>query len=253
MSLFDLKESLAKIEIRHCDIHGDYESKNYFSIWTHCPECVKIHKEKEQIEIAEKERQRKIELWKSALNNACVPLRHQEKTFDEFYAKTPEQTEAARICREFAQNLSGNYGKSLVFCGKPGTGKTHLAASIAMQAIRDQHTVLFITVLKAIRMIKDTWSKSSDETESQIIQKLVYPKLLILDEVGIQFGSDSEKLLLFDILNERYEQRKPTILISNLTVKEIIEYLGERVFDRLKEDGGRSVVFNWESHRGKDA
>jgi DNA replication protein DnaC len=65
----------------------------------------------------------------------------------------------------------------------------------------------------------------------------------------VQFGSDTEKLLLFDILNERYERRRPTILMSNLPRDEVSSYLGERVFDRLREDGGEFISFTWESYR----
>ena len=67
---------------------------------------------------------------------------------------------------------------------------------------------------------------------------------------SVQFGSDAEKLLLFDVLNERYERRKPTLMLSNLTAQEVAAYLGERVMDRLREDGGEVVVFDWASHRG---
>ena len=74
--------------------------------------------------------------------------------------------------------------------------------------------------------------------------------LLILDEVGVQFGSDTEKLILFDVLNERYEKRRPTLVLSNLSLPDVEQYLGERIFDRLREDGGEAVVFDWESHRG---
>jgi DNA replication protein DnaC len=75
--------------------------------------------------------------------------------------------------------------------------------------------------------------------------------LLILDEIGVQFGSETERNLLFDVLNERYEDCKPTLLLSNLPKQDVAKYLGERVMDRLREDGGRVVVFDWESHRGR--
>lgn len=75
--------------------------------------------------------------------------------------------------------------------------------------------------------------------------------MLILDEVGVQFGSEAEKLILFDVLNERYERCKATILLSNLTATEVKDYLGERVMDRMREDGGKVVVFDWESYRGR--
>ena len=59
--------------------------------------------------------------------------------------------------------------------------------------------------------------------------------------------------MMFDILNERYENRLPTLLLSNLTAGEVKNFLGERVFDRLREDGGECVVFDWSSHRGSTA
>jgi DNA replication protein DnaC len=82
---------------------------------------------------------------------------------------------------------------------------------------------------------------------------MVFPDLLILDEVGVQFGSDTEKLLLFDVLNERYEQRKPTLLLSNLALDGVKAFLGERIYDRLREDGAEAVVFDWDSWRGRIA
>ena len=111
--------------------------------------------------------------------------------------------------------------------------------------------VLFTTVMRAIRGIKDTWAKGSETTETQAIEALVFPDLLILDEVGVQFGSETEKLMLFDVLNERYEKRKPCLLLSNLAIEDVKAFLGERVFDRLREDGGEAVAFDWESYRGR--
>ena len=111
--------------------------------------------------------------------------------------------------------------------------------------------MLFTTVMRAIRSVKDTWGGGSGKSETQAIAALVYPDLLILDEVGVQFGSDTEKLILFDVLNERYEKRRPTLLLSNFGVDEVQAYLGDRIFDRLREDGGEAVPFDWESQRGK--
>jgi DNA replication protein DnaC len=117
----------------------------------------------------------------------------------------------------------------------------------------DSRSVLFTTVMRAIRRVKDTWNRENTESETQAIAALVFPNLLILDEVGVQFGSDTEKLILFDVLNERYERRRPTLLLSNLALDEVKVYLGERVFDRMREDGGEVITFTWESHRAKRA
>ena len=74
--------------------------------------------------------------------------------------------------------------------------------------------------------------------------------LLIIDEIGIQFGSDTEKLLISEIIDNRYQNLLPTVLISNLDLAGIKSCIGERSYDRLREDGGKVVAFNWDSHRG---
>ena len=55
---------------------------------------------------------------------------------------------------------------------------------------------------------------------------------------------------MFEIINERYESRQPTILISNLSLTEVKQYLGDRIFDRMREDGGKYISFDWDSYRG---
>ena len=107
--------------------------------------------------------------------------------------------------------------------------------------------------MRAIRRIRNTWRRNADESDTDAIGALTSVDLLILDEVGIQCGTENEKLLIFDVLNERYERRLPTILLSNLGLEDVKQFLGERVYDRLREDGGEVVTFDWESHRGKVA
>ncbi|EDH5493481.1 AAA family ATPase, partial [Salmonella enterica subsp. enterica serovar Java] len=76
--------------------------------------------------------------------------------------------------------------------------------------------------------------------------------LLIIDEVGVQFGSASELAILQEIVNVRYENVLPTILISNLTFEQLKDTIGERIVDRVTNGGRNRLAFNWESFRGKD-
>jgi DNA replication protein DnaC len=55
---------------------------------------------------------------------------------------------------------------------------------------------------------------------------------------------------MFDVINRRYRDLHPTILLSNLDRDGLRAYLGERSFDRLRE-GGIVVPFDWESYRGR--
>lgn len=73
--------------------------------------------------------------------------------------------------------------------------------------------------------------------------------LLIIDEVGVQFGTPAEITILQEIINARYESILPTILISNLTFEQLKESIGERIVDRVTDGGRNCTVFGWESYR----
>lgn len=239
----------------NCEHHGAFESVNYIGkIWSRCPACAQVLSDMRKKHEEEQERERQQKAWEFRLRRSCIPERFLDRTLKNFKAETPEQQRALAFANAYADDFDNvmKTGRCALFVGAPGTGKTHLAAGIALRLMhRDKRVVLFTTVMRAIRSIKDTWTKGSETTETQAIEALVYPELLILDEVGVQFGSETEKLMLFDVLNERYEKRKPCLLLSNLAIDDVKAFLGERVFDRLREDGGEAVAFDWESYRGR--
>ena len=113
----------------------------------------------------------------------------------------------------------------------------------------DKKSVCIIRMIELMRTLKDTWRKDSETTEQRVIDYYGSLDLLIIDEVGIQFGSDAERMFMFDIINTRYENIKPTVMISNLNLENIKETLGEQVVDRLREDGGKVLIFDFESQR----
>jgi DNA replication protein DnaC len=101
-----------------------------------------------------------------------------------------------------------------------------------------------------VREIKSTWAKTSERSESDVIAFYSALPALFLDEVGVQFGSDTEKLLISEIIDNRYQELRPTVLISNLDITGVKQCIGERSYDRLREDGGKVIAFDWESYRG---
>lgn len=244
-----------KLRSDTCDRHGPFEARCIFgSRWSSCPTCGAESVAKEKAEREAKERNERTLAWQRRMGESGIPERFRDRSLQSFIAETDEQRRALEFSIFYADNFDDVLatGRSALFIGKPGTGKTHLASSIGLQIMhRDNRIVLFTTVMRAIRRIKDTWGRDSRVSETQAIAELVFPDLLILDEVGVQFGSDTEKMILFDVLNERYEKRRPTLILSNWTVDEIRAVIGERIFDRLREDGGEVVPFDWPSHRGK--
>lgn len=241
----------------HCDAHGEYESKCLFSqIWTKCPVCANEDSARRAAEVAEQERVAEENAWLRRLGSSGIPLRFQNRTLKNFMAETELQQRALDFAIQYAAEFErGHSGRCALFLGEPGTGKTHLACGIALRAMRcHKIPALFTTISKmALRVREAKNFESRNETESEAISLFTYPKLLIVDEVGVQSGTDAEARILFDVINDRYENIKPTIFLSNLDKAGVQAALGDRIFDRIREGGGELIVFDGGSYRGKVA
>lgn len=237
----------------HCEIHGEYEcTKTTYTMFSPhysiCQECEQDNERKELAAQQAKDHAEKVYKIQSRLKRACIPLRFEGASFDTYREYSGEIKDKKNKCVEFAKTFSG--GTSLILCGNTGTGKTHLALSVLKYAIQQRSmTGKYIRTSKMIDEVKETYNKSSVERKSEVIERFVAPELLVLDEIGVQHGTDTEKMILFEILNERYENVKSTIVIGNLDLPGLTEYMGERVIDRMKENGGMVIAFTWESKR----
>ncbi|MNY33654.1 DNA replication protein DnaC [compost metagenome] len=100
-----------------------------------------------------------------------------------------------------------------------------------------------------MRTVRGTWRRDAERSEDEAIRLLGNIGLLVLDEVGVQSGTENEQNILFDVLDRRYSHCKPTILLTNFASKEFRECIGERLFDRMKEIAVW-VPFKWDSYRG---
>jgi DNA replication protein DnaC len=239
-----------------CDTHGDFESRNvYKNVWTKCPQCAAEQQAVEQREKEERAAVARFLAWQKQLGEVGIPERFSNRTLGSYVAENEGQCRVLAFAQEYAEHFDTvqKTGRSAIFCGQPGTGKTHLAAGIGLRLMEMNKLVLFTTAQRALRRIKDSWRKDSKESESDVVRLLVQPDLLILDEIGVQYGTKFEENAIFDILNERYEKRRPCLLLSNQTLQEVRTFIGERVYDRLREDDGKCVPFDWASHRGSAA
>lgn len=243
-----------------CDIHGEFRQRTYYypngNIF-HQSECQACYNERKAVleaeEKARKDKQQSYERERrreARMRNCTIPERFLKKEFSDFKDFGDPRLAALRdACAAFAANSA--LGASLVMCGNTGTGKTHLACCIAKYFIlnRDKGAI-YARAAQIIREVKDTYSKEALNREVEVIGRYSSPDLLIIDEVGVQFGTDTEKVILFDIINARYEKEKSTILISNLAEDKMQEFVGERVIDRIRE-GGKLMIFKSDSVRSK--
>jgi DNA replication protein DnaC len=112
-------------------------------------------------------------------------------------------------------------------------------------------TAMYLRAGDMIRRVRGTWRKDSDQSEEEVLNLLGADlDLLIIDEVGVQRGTEDEQMTLFDVLDRRYSELRPTILLTNLGGRAFADFLGPRIMDRLRERAV-FVPFRWDSYRGK--
>lgn len=227
-------------ETRICPAHGEYQVPQGSDYG-----CFRCENERNDREY---QAQLEADAKAARLAVAGIPQRFHGVTMDDYRVTHGKRQERVlNICKRYHDRIEQTIasGNSLILHGTAGTGKTMLAAAIGLHAIECGFSVRYATAIKAAREIKKTFSGGSEQAA---IDEFARVDLLILDEIGIQFGSDTEKNIFFEIINERYEERRPTIVISNLDSAGIAHFLGERVMSRLKQDGVE-LSFDWNDYR----
>jgi len=120
----------------------------------------------------------------------------------------------------------------LVFIGRNGCGKTHLAAAIANRCLARGSLVLFSTAIDLLEHLRATFVPTSTEVYDQLFAKMREAELLVLDDLGAQQSSPWANEKLFQLLNYRYNSQFPTIITTNNPDLQGIE---ERIRSRMTD------------------
>lgn len=238
-----------------CPIHGLQTYTTYQrpdGSWAdpYCPECKRIVSERESLlEILQADaKQCAVELARHLHYER--PLDFDTPTFENYIPETTEEEKNLAICRRFAErfterelererahNAQDQFWRKknstgLLLFGNYGTGKSHLAYSILKELDRQGLPGFYIT-------IPDLFDRLSDRTNqvdnAAVLAKLCMVSCLVLDEIGVQSGSEYEKKRLYQIIDGRIKNGRPTILLTNLDHIELGRLLTERVLTRVTQ------------------
>lgn len=186
-------------------------------------------KPRSEAEVLERERELKDERLFIHYKQEA-PERFFKESLDTYKADDDEKRNALAKARLFVQAVKCGGFQTLIFLGNVGTGKTHLACGIIREC-----GGLYRLASSIVEELRRAKSFNADKTEAKILDAYGKTDLLIIDEIGRGAVAAEEQYMLYQIINERYNRRKPTVLISNQTKKEFLQYIGIAAADRLTE------------------
>jgi DNA replication protein DnaC len=132
------------------------------------------------------------------------------KTLDQFDFDFQPSLDKRQV-RELAGTSFVERAHNVILLGPPGVGKTHLAIALGVKAVEAGYSVLFLTLEALMTRLVKAFNENRLERS---LQQLVYPKVLIIDEIGYLPLSNLEASLFFRLVARRYE-RASLIITSN--------------------------------------
>ena len=236
-----------------CEHHGDFVDVHFSGArgpaagWVGCPKC------REQRDLERQRQQEAQKRYQDLYRRSQIPYRFQGLTFDDYEPANDKAARHLEKIRQYALDVAKgeNEGQSLIMFGNVGTGKTHLACA-ALDYVMTQgcKPARYYSFSDLVREVKRTFNSNEPATEEDVYQRFLVPALVVVDEIGVQNFTEFEQSVAYEAINARYVEGKPTMLATNLPIKDLPHCLGDRAVDRLREGGGRALDFDWKSHRG---
>jgi DNA replication protein DnaC len=170
-----------------------------------------------------------------ALRAAEFPFLRTVEEFDFSYQSTLKLTTiGSLLAPDFVTE-----GRSVIFEGKPGRGKTHLAVAIAYRALQNGFDARFMT---AAELIDDLSAASREQRLREALAVYMRPHVLVVDEVGyLTYGNDAANVL-YHVVNERQIRKRAMIFTTNKHPSRwgaVLhdDDLAEAIVDRILERG----------------
>ena len=133
------------------------------------------------------------------------------------------------FCKTYAAEFNRK-APSLLLYGHTGLGKTHLSLAIAGKAVEAGYGVIYSSAQNLFNKLeKEKFGRSNGSTEENILDC----DLLIIDDLGAEFTTQFTISALYNIVNSRELESKPTIISTNLSPEQLLTAYSERIASRI--------------------
>jgi DNA replication protein DnaC len=177
----------------------------------------------------------------SLFRRASLPERAVKTLWDHGYR--PGAWDKARVALTECYQVGG---MALLF-GKRKTGKTVLAAAVAVNLLACGRATVYVRGLGLLQDLRRNHNENNAESRDLVRPYQKWP-LLIVDEVGVRVRGDeyseSDAALLTDLIDQRYSAMAATILISNESERDTFAILGPSITRRIEETG-MTIEASW--------
>jgi len=128
-------------------------------------------------------------------------------------------------------------GRGILFCGPPGTGKSHIVQAIGHHLIRSGHTVLYRSIFDTVR---DFLHDEAFDGHEKVLARYLKPDVLIIDDMGMKNLPKRSGEYLFEIIMRRHEVCS-TIMTTNRPIEDWGKLIGDvpaatAILDRFLQD-----------------
>ncbi|MCA1583806.1 MAG: ATP-binding protein [Acidobacteria bacterium] len=163
----------------------------------------------------------RCDCWREALvghllADARIPPRFARSELSTYQPDTDSQRDALRRAKAFVDAFPA-VEKGLLFFGPSGVGKSHLAVGVLKDVVRNRGARAYFFETRALlRMVRDTYNRSVEETEMEVLRPVLEAEVLVLDDLGAERTSEWVQETLGLVVNTRYNAKRATIVTSNL-------------------------------------
>lgn len=161
------------------------------------------------------------------------------KTFRTDVYRQPDSkktvADACRIIKVYLDDFGSQRDQGMglfIWSRTKGSGKTRIAAGIANELMKS-YAVKFAVSLTILQEIKNTWRRDAEYSESRLLDALNTVDVLIIDDFGVESPAAWINDKMYQIINERYINKKVTIFTSNESLDNL--RYDDRITNRIKE------------------